>query len=74
MPFIDADRSHDARGPRATTDCGEHFTRFSLQVGNITGESVQLLAGMDIAGTVTSQGVTESLDMSLHVTSVTKSA
>ena len=62
--------------PLNESTCSEsvYFTRFSLQIGNVTGESVQLLTGMDIAGTVTSQGVTESVAISLHITSVTKSA
>ena len=62
--------------PLKETTCDEsiYFTRFSLQVGNVTGESVLLLTGMDIAGTLTSSGVTDSLDLSLHITSVTKTA
>jgi hypothetical protein len=62
--------------PLKQTTCSEsvYFTEFSLQVGNVTGESVLLLTGMNIAGTVTSAGVTESIDITLHITSVTKSA
>jgi len=62
--------------PLKESTCNESvdFTRFSLQVGIVSGEPVQLLTGMDIAGTITSAGVTESLEISLHITSVTKSS
>jgi len=62
--------------PLSQTTCNGslYFTRFSLQVGNVTGESLPLLTGLNLAGTITSSGVTESLDISLHITSVTKTS
>jgi len=62
--------------PLKETSCDEsiYLTRFFLQVGNVTGESVLLLTAMNLTGTVNSGGVTDSVDLSLHVTSVTKTA
>jgi len=62
--------------PLSQTTCSEsvYFTRFSLQIGSVAGESVQLLTGMEITGTVTSGGVTDSISFSFHTTSVTKAA
>ena len=59
---------------QATCNGSVYFTRLSLQVGNVTGESLQLLTGLNLAGTITNGGVTESLDISLHITSVTKTS
>jgi hypothetical protein len=62
--------------PLSQTTCNEsvYLTRFSLEVGTVSGESVQLLTGMELAGTVTSGGVAESLAISYHITSLTKAA
>lgn len=62
--------------PVSENQCGSsaYFTRFSLELGNVTGESLKLLTSMNITGSITTSGTTESLDLSLQITSVTKSA
>ncbi len=62
--------------PIVESTCGSsvNFNKFSIQIGNVTGASVQLLTDLQISGSITSPGLSQSMDLSLHMTSVTKAA
>ena len=57
-----------------TCDTSANFTKFYLQIGSVAGASLQLLTSLEMTGSFTSAGVSQSLDISLHVTSVTRAA
>lgn len=59
--------------PLVEDQCGStaNFTKFTMSTGTVAGKSTLLLVSMEIAGSFSSQGVSEDLDVSLAVTSIT---
>jgi len=61
--------------PLAQKTCGISYdiTALSAQVGTIPEEPLRLITAMSVAGSFSASGVSESLDVSVQVTSVTRS-
>ncbi len=62
--------------PLNINECGftGQFTRFSVQTGVVSGEPLTLLTGLNLAGSFSSNGSTENVNLTFHITSLTKSA
>jgi hypothetical protein len=60
--------------PLVVNGCGTSvdFTKFSLQTGTVTGVSMTLLAALHLTGTFVANGSTNTVNITYHVTSVTK--
>jgi len=61
--------------PLDINQCGltTDFTAFSIQIGSVTGVTQPLLVGLNIVGTFGANGQTQSSDITLYVTSLTRS-
>ena len=59
--------------PLVQDQCGtsSNFSKFSLSTGTVPGKSTILLTSMDIAGSFASDGASNTVDLSLSVTSIT---
>jgi hypothetical protein len=60
--------------PLVFQSCGTsaNFSNFTIQVGTVTGKSQNILTKLQITGTFSSGGTTQSLNFTIQVTSVTK--
>lgn len=60
--------------PLSINQCGfmASFTKLSLQTGVVSGVQATLLTALNLAGTFSGGGQSQSVDFTLHVTSITK--